>query len=277
MNPEKIILSYHNDPAVKAFHVNRAKRHYEADMLQAGTYGKGEGAKFRGSSVSCMAHEINPEANGDWHAIIAEHAGWPVWLVHLSDILFESLPQGKRERFHVDLREAIPVGANLEPVRHELAIHRLDRLIEMQNRSVGKHGEAVDGAITQVLNAMHQVRDCHNSARSARSAAWAMARSASESAARSVAQTAAQLMVPLTTQSAAESAARSAAWASAAAAWSAAGPELSVATAARSVKFAARSVLESELVVESAARPEVSEAYEKEANDLLQLLSEAQP
>lgn len=112
------MLAYHNDPAVKSFHVEQARRHLAMDMLIRGTYGEGNGDNFKGCSVGCMAHDISPGANlGNLHRIVAKSAGWPEWLVYLSEAIFEGLPEGDRQHFHVSLREAIPVGVNLEPAR----------------------------------------------------------------------------------------------------------------------------------------------------------------
>src|SRR5699024_7324123 len=94
-------LSYHNDPKLKEAHIAQAQHHMEADMLLAGTYGEDEGDKFRGCSVGCFAHEIDP-SRVDYHAIVAEAAGWPEWLVRLSDTLFEGLPADERNSFHVE-------------------------------------------------------------------------------------------------------------------------------------------------------------------------------
>src|SRR5690606_1931968 len=125
-------LSYHNDPAVKAAHIAQAERHVAADMLIVGTYGRTDDHNaFRGCSVGCFAHEIDPHS-GDFHAVVATAAGWPEWLVYLSDALFEGLPAGERETFHVDLRRHVPVGVDLEPVLHRIAIARMDRLIALQ-------------------------------------------------------------------------------------------------------------------------------------------------
>jgi len=277
------VLSYHNDPAVKAFHVAQAKHHYEADMLLAGTYGNDveyNGA-FRGCSVGCMAHDIDPESH-DYHAVVAAHAGWPEWLVHLNDRLFEGLPNGERERFHVDLREAVPVGVDLELVRHHLAIRRMDRLIALQEGNSAKYGDANDEVIDQVLSALIVVRRCHeaklggnvcdwsaalSAALSARLSAAESARSESaESAAWSARPEAAEAAAAESARSeSAESAAwsvwsarsaRSAVWSARSAAWS----------AAWSADSAARSAAES-------ARPAArSAAYKQEATDLIDIL-----
>jgi len=98
------MLSYHNDPEVKAKHVAMAKRHLEADMLIKGTYGQGTGKKFKACSVGCFAHEIAPKEGG-FHGIVSEDAGWPLWLVYLNDRIFEGLPDDEAMQFH--LRTAV--------------------------------------------------------------------------------------------------------------------------------------------------------------------------
>ena len=74
------MLSYHNSQDVKNQHIALAKHHYEADMLRSGTYGQSDEGAFKGCSVGCMAHDIDPK-NRDLHAVVAESAGWPEWLV----------------------------------------------------------------------------------------------------------------------------------------------------------------------------------------------------
>jgi hypothetical protein len=256
----KSFKSYHNDPAIKAFHVAQAKHHLAADMLVSGTYGEGNASNFRGCSIGCMAHDIDPSRD-DYHKLVAEHAGWPEWLARLNDSIFEGLPKGERETFHVDLREAIPVGVDLEPVLHKLALRRIDRLIELQTSALGKSGESVDDVIQETLAALIQVRRCHEAEIGGNVCDWSAARSAAESA-----------------ESAAESA-RSARWSAAESArsarWSA--------ESARSARSAAESARSAEWSAESAewsaaaASAEWSAAWKNEASDLLELLKQATP
>lgn len=228
------MLSYHNDPAVKAAHIAQAERHAAQDMLLEGTYGMTTSDGFRGCSVGCFAHDIDPTTD-DYHALVAVAAGWPEWLVRLSDTLFEGLPAGEREAFHVELRRRVPVGVDLEPVRHAIGVARMDRLIEQQ-------GAAPDAPYKeQVLAALRQVRAYHEApTESARSAAWSAARSAAESArsARS-AEPAAE-----SARSAAETGARSAARSARSAAWSARSAESAAETAAESAAESAAYIAE---------------------------------
>jgi len=152
------ILSYHNDPKVKDFHVALAKKHLAQDQLVANTYGQFEWQKFKGCSVGCMAQDIKH----DWsfapeselpHTIVAESAGWPMWLVYLNDDIFEGLPEGEREVFHVKLREAIPVGIDLEPLFWKLASIRLSKIWATFLKTSGiKPDEEIQAKITTCFN-----------------------------------------------------------------------------------------------------------------------------
>jgi len=127
------VLSYHNDQAVKDYHVAQARRHYELDILRSGTYGnlekRDDHEVFVACSIGCMAHDIDPDSE-DKHKTVADHAGWPLWLAYLSESMFEGLPADLRAKFHVDLREAIPIGKDLEPVQWKLAVARHERQLE---------------------------------------------------------------------------------------------------------------------------------------------------
>ncbi|HEY4292097.1 hypothetical protein [Luteibacter sp.] len=252
------VLSFRGDAALKAVHVTQAEHHAEADMLAAGTYGEGRGAHFRGCSVGCFAHDIDPTTDTNWHEVVAEARGLPVWLICLQDSMFEGLPHEDRATFHVDLAKRIPVGADLEPVQHWIAMARIDRMVEgLKPALEAKHGHGVHEAIEQVVAALAVGRRAHEaaaggnvcelsaaesaaeSAESAAEAAWSAAESAesaesaaeaAESAARSAAWSAAR---------SAESAARSAAWSAARSAAESAAE--SAESAARSAESAARS------------------------------------
>lgn len=87
-----------------------SRAHLEADMLQRGTYGKVEQSKFKGCSVGCHVRHIAPDFNGEGegvHKIVADHYGYPEWLVRLQDAIFEGLPHGDSEKWHVQLAEAL--------------------------------------------------------------------------------------------------------------------------------------------------------------------------
>lgn len=111
------MLTYHNNPAVKAARINRHKQHIEADRLVKGTYGN---AEHRGCSVGCDAMDITGYVCVYPHAIVAEHDGIPEWIEHLRDAIFEGLPIEDAITFHLDIAEAIPVGVDLTRTYHRL-------------------------------------------------------------------------------------------------------------------------------------------------------------
>ena len=221
------MLSFNNDPSLKALHVAQAEQHAAADMLMAGTFGAMDGDTFKGCYVGCFAHEIDP-TTGNYHEVVASNRGLPEWLVRLQDSMFEGLPAEDRPSFHVELARRIPVGVNLEPVQHWIAIARIDRLLTIQRKSLeANHAHGVHEAVQQTIAALEVGRRAHEAAAGGNTcelsaAAWS-AESAAESAARS----------------AAWSAARSAAWSARSAAWSAESAAWSAARSARSARSAA--------------------------------------
>ena len=107
------MLSYLNDPAVKQKHIARFDAHREADEVVQGL-GFGGG---RGCFVGCTL-------DGYEHYRFPAELGWPLWLAHLADILFERIPEEDAAQFGTDLLNAVPVGVDLEPIRWQLAIWR---------------------------------------------------------------------------------------------------------------------------------------------------------
>ena len=190
-------VSYHNDPELKAKAVAAAKKHRDADMLVAGTYGRVNGG-FKGCSVGCDAFDITGEVHPNPHHVTAQYFGFPEWFEHLRDVVFEGLPESDRRDFHVRIKESAPVGVDLEPVKHQLAIRRMNRLIDL-------HADN-----KKLTTALERVRDCHQSAlNNEPDIDWKGAESAARLAARSAGCWSA------------ESAARSAGWSAESAAWSA--------------------------------------------------------
>jgi hypothetical protein len=102
-------LSYHGEHAFKNEVVTLAHGHRALDLLRVGKYDHGNGI---GCSVGCFALDYGLRA-GD-HAVLAEHLGWPQWLVSIQDNIFERLPARERNKWHVDLVEAVPVGVDLD-------------------------------------------------------------------------------------------------------------------------------------------------------------------
>jgi hypothetical protein len=232
------MLSYLNDPAVKAKYVARFAAHRKADEVIQGTgFDNGRGC-FVGRTLDAYERDRFPA-----------ELGWPEWLAHLADAIFEGLPKNKAAQFGTDLLEDVPVGVDLEPLRARF-------LLTVQRRNLARMESTLNKATPKVILAIKTVIGLLEKDEPARSAEWSAARSPARSA----------------EWSAARSAARSAEWSAArSAAWSAEWSVESVESAARSAAMsAARSVERSaaESVEWSAAR---SVEFQTQRNDLLAL------
>ena len=85
--------------------VEMAKRHYESDMLLAGTYGTYDrDDNFKGCSVGCMNLDLGNDLTD--HEALAEHWGVPLWSIWLQDKMFEGLPAHAAKEWHVRYAEA---------------------------------------------------------------------------------------------------------------------------------------------------------------------------
>ena len=218
------LLSYHNDPELKAATIATVKAHRDADRLVQGTGAEGEDDNFRGCAVGCTIGEYD-------HAAYEDRIGVPAVLAQYEDAIFEGLPGSEALDWPVDFLQAVPVGANLRPISHRFAAWMLrdSNLLDLQEELTRDASLAI-AALHDRDAAGETVTEDEWSA--AESAAWSAARSASESASESAAGSAAEAAAWATAWSAAWSAADSAWSAAESAAWSAA-------------ESAARSALES--------------------------------
>jgi len=191
------LLSFFGKPELKQKYVDRLQEHRRLEHLTQQVGWKGG----KGCAIGCILEAYD-------HSLFPIELGLPEWLARLIDITFERLPKGDAERFAEDVLQAIPVGVDIEPVRHKVAIRRLTRLLDTVPKSDQSYYQEVINAVQQVIQ-YHKAPDAE-SAESARRAAESAARSAesAKNAARSA-------------RRAAESAARSAESAKNAA-WSAA-------------------------------------------------------
>lgn len=248
------MLSFNNSHALKDRAIALAEHHAAADMLKAGTYGNDQkGGAFRGCSVGCFAHDLSTHAENDLHSAVARALCVPKWLVRLQDSTFEGLPAEQRAGFHVELYQRVPVGVDLGPVQHWIAIARIDRMLETQRKTLDAgYSRDVTEVISQVIAALKAGKRAHEAAAggndselsyaarlaglaelaawSAESAAWS-ARSAARSAAG------AAELAAWSAKSAAGAAAESAAWSAKSAARAAA--ESAAWIAERNALFAA--------------------------------------
>ncbi len=279
------LIAYKNDPVLKKKFVAEIIKHRKADQITQRTYGE-ENGKWKGCAVACSLRSLailereRLVTTYDQHAEYETKLGIPEWLARLEDTIFEGLPVEDAKKWPEQFSEAIPVGANLEPVKWKFCAvilkENIDRVLTLK---------IADDLKKQVVDAIQDVLSLHENAvkigkwdesavRSAAESAAESAWSAAASAARSASESARSASE--SARSAAESAARSAwsAWSAARSAASAARSAESVARSSESAWSAAESASESAWsAARSAAR---SAAYQKYAKELLRLLKSAE-
>jgi len=222
-----MLVAYKNKPELKEKFVAEIIKHRKADQILQGTYGRGSGKDWKGCAVGCSVHSLNEINKTRFqtsnHKVYETALGIPEWLARLEDTIFEGLPVKEAKLWVERFAEAIPVGANLEPVKWKFCAYLLkeniDRVLGLDISYELKE---------QVVSAIRQCLALHENAiktgkwdKSAAESAWS-AESAAESA-ESAAESAwsAESAAWSAAWSAAESA-RSAAWSAESAAWSAA-------------------------------------------------------
>jgi hypothetical protein len=169
------MLSYLNDPAIKAKYLRRARAHYKADEIVQGRYWQ----NGKGCNIGCVTH-----CNDGAHAAWAKEIG-PEWLARLGDTLFEGLPLDRAKEFVVEFHRAIPVGVDLEPVRWKFALvllrenrERVLSLKEINDELRKQVVAAIDGVIRVNESAIVTGKwdeSSRSAARSAARSAWSAA------------------------------------------------------------------------------------------------------
>ena len=115
------LITYKNDPALKAAFLGQLAEHEAADAFLQGTYAQMNG-HFRGCGIGCSLHSLNviqgrtPLFNTDVHARFPSELGWPLWLAYLEDHVFEHLPIEAAKHWPRQLSEAVPVGVTVPDV-----------------------------------------------------------------------------------------------------------------------------------------------------------------
>ena len=176
------LLTYHDDPKVKASLLRRIRAHERADRLTQGTYGSMSGY-WRGCAVSCSLATPSGRFDGEivtegLHAEYPKQLGLPVWLAHLEDRIFEGLPQEEAMQWPRRFAEAIPVGVSLDGLADELAVARLrEECLPLSGTWLESVRAEVVAAIEQVIAALEGKGD-RSAAGSAAESAWAAAESA---------------------------------------------------------------------------------------------------
>ena len=176
------LISYKNDPKLKQMMVEEAQKHKKADAYIKGTYVERNGT-FKGCAIGCAIESINvrlgKSINNASHKAYEKELGFPEWLAHLEDAIFENLPDDESKNFPLEMLEAIPVGVNLEPVKWKFCAYLLN-----ENINIVLGLEIADGLKTQVVDAIRQCLAVHESA--IKTGVWdAIAAQSAEAAARS--------------------------------------------------------------------------------------------
>ena len=160
------MLSYHNDENVKKKYQDRFAAHRAADQVIQGT--GFEPASGRGCFVGCTLDNYN-------HSRFPVELGWPEWLARLADALFEGIPKEEAPQFGTDLLAAVPVGVDLEPVRHMLAIVRHKRQLARLEGNAEPYADKCRLALMEVItycqnmvNAAYKDESAESAAESAR-------------------------------------------------------------------------------------------------------------
>jgi hypothetical protein len=98
------MLTFNNDPGLKAALLAEGQHHLAADMLVKGTYSNDEsGEKFRGCSIGCYFHGSHDEGLTKFQI--------PKRVTYFADAMFEILPAPDNTAWHVQWPDAIPLGA----------------------------------------------------------------------------------------------------------------------------------------------------------------------
>lgn len=158
--------------------VAEMKSHQDADRLIRGQWLHDSnccGCFNKGCFFGCaMQTKIDPLKKA------IEAMKLPSWLIYLAERIYEGLPEDEYLDFPVKLLESIPVNTDITSVKHDLAILRLEGLVNADN------GVLVNDAIEGVIH-------CHRNYRSIRPSVWSAARSAARSAADSIEDSVGQL------------------------------------------------------------------------------------
>lgn len=115
------MLTYNNDPALKAAFLAEVRRHQDADQIVKGAYGEIVDGKWRGCAIGCAIHSLNTIQGTNYlpaqHEALEVSGLWPVGLSHLEDVIFEHLPVDKAVKWPLRFARAVPVGVDLQTVK----------------------------------------------------------------------------------------------------------------------------------------------------------------
>jgi hypothetical protein len=111
--------AFFGDKAVKKKYVDRVRAHQAADHLIRGQGWTGT----RGCAVGCTYEKYD-------HSRAPIETGTPEWLARIEDTLFESMSESKSRTFPEKFLLAIPVGADLEPVKAKFVCMLMEHAIK---------------------------------------------------------------------------------------------------------------------------------------------------
>ena len=153
------LLTFHNDPALKASVLAQLAAHREADEFIQGTYWE----DGKGCAVGCLTHD--PDGG---HEQYPDRWGIPEWLAHLEDRVFEGLPADQARLWPERFMSAIPVGVEVtDELAHVMARGRLAALLEL----APSWPESCRGQVSDAIRLVMEARtDEERSA--AEAAAW---------------------------------------------------------------------------------------------------------
>jgi hypothetical protein len=157
------MLSFHGDPKIKAFYVARFAAHRAADEV---VQGNGRGC-FVGCTLDSYDHDRFPI-----------ELGWPEWLAHLADEIFEAAPKAEAPSFGTDILDAVPVGVNLEPVRTQFLLALQERNMSRLDGDNSAYANVCRNALAHVIELLRG--GTMHSAEAVTREAWAAAHTASQ-------------------------------------------------------------------------------------------------
>ena len=175
-----MMLTYHGDPQLKVDVLAQLAAHRAADQIVQGDYW----SDGKGCAVGCLTHD--PTGGHDRYPI---RWGIPEWFAHLEDRVFEGLDPDEARLWPERVMASIPVGVEIgDDLVDRLAVARLRSLLDLAPSWPGSVRDRVVGAIEGVIAALESgdkdaLSTARSTARSARSAWSASARSAADSAA----------------------------------------------------------------------------------------------
>ncbi len=114
----KTLQAFNNKKYEKDFYVKRLIHHRKMEHLVQGTGWESNG-ETHGCAIGCLFEKYD-------HQLGPRLIGLPEWLLRLCDHLFEKLPSREANEFAIDWVKAIPVGADVGPVKRQLAIWRCE-------------------------------------------------------------------------------------------------------------------------------------------------------